>query len=123
MARESEMFKGIKAGLEDDLAYARGDKSRGRERLIRVDEPNVKNVRGKLGLSQEEFAAAFGVPLGTLRHWEQGLRRPEGAARVLLNVIDARPDVVAQVLNRTQSRQPRRRRGHTSAKSKLRRSA
>src|SRR6516164_9760959 len=102
----SEMFMGIKAGLEDALAYASGDKSRGRERLISIKEPNVKAVREKLGLSQEEFAATFGVPLGTLRHWEQGLRRPEGAARVLLNVIDVRPDVVAHVLTITQRHPP-----------------
>ncbi len=100
----SDAFKDIMAGLESALAYAKGDKSQGVEHRVRIEEPDVKTVRGKLGLSQEDFAAAFGVPLGTLRHWEQGLRRPEGAARVLLKVIDVRPDIVAQVLAKPAAR-------------------
>lgn len=113
----SDAFKEIMAGLESALAYAKGDKSQGVEHRVRIEEPDVKTVRGKLGLSQEDFAAAFGVPLGTLRHWEQGLRRPEGAARVLLKVIDVRPDIVAQVLTKPAARSTKPKRAKRGLRS------
>ena len=49
-------------------------------------------------MSQSEFATAFGISLGTLRHWEQGLRSPRGPARVLLKVVDHDPDAVIHAL-------------------------
>ena len=91
-------FDAIAAGLRDALAHARGDGARGRPHRVRVRDVNVTIVRGKLGLSQEDFAAAFGVSVGTLRHWEQGRRRPEGPARVLLTVIDKSPRTVMDAL-------------------------
>ena len=48
---------------------------------------NVRAVREKTGMSQQKFCAAFGISIGTLRHWEQGLRTPIGPARVLLKVV------------------------------------
>ena len=93
----SKAFKAIAAGLEDAIAHARG-KGRGRVRRVRVPDLDVAAVRGKLGLSQGDFAAAFGVSLGTLRNWEQGRRRPDGPARVLLAVIDRAPKTVLDVL-------------------------
>jgi putative transcriptional regulator len=65
---------------------------------VRVPEIDVGKVRAKLGLSQDEFAAAFGVSIGTVRNWEQGRRRPEGPARVLLRVIDKAPKTVLGAL-------------------------
>lgn len=55
-------------------------------------------MRAKLGLSQADFAAAFGVSLGTVRNWEQGRRHPEGPARALLVVIDKSPKAVMGAL-------------------------
>jgi DNA-binding transcriptional regulator YiaG len=49
--------------------------------------PRVKVIRRALGLSQEEFAARFQFPLGTLRDWEQGRKEPDTAARAYLRVI------------------------------------
>ncbi len=54
----------------------------------------VKTLRWKLRLSQAEFSARFGIPLGTLRDWEQHKAEPDSAARVLLKVIEENPDVV-----------------------------
>lgn len=54
-------------------------------------EPNVKQIRQKLGMTQVEFAAKFGINLCTLRDWEQGRNNPSGAARVLLLVISREP--------------------------------
>jgi len=66
------------------------------ERMRPVVGP--RQVRLRLRLTQEEFAARFGVPLDLLRDWEEGTRRPDGAARTLLRVIDRDPDAVIRAL-------------------------
>jgi putative transcriptional regulator len=60
--------------------------------------PSVTALREKLKLTQEEFAARFHLPLGTVRDWEQGAHRPDKAAQVLLTVIARGPDAVARAL-------------------------
>jgi putative transcriptional regulator len=60
--------------------------------------PTVRALRTKLNLTQEEFAARFHLPLGTVRDWEQGAHRPDKAAQVLLTVISRDPDAVARAL-------------------------
>ena len=96
MARQA--FDDIRAGLEDALAYARGDRDRGREVLVDVPEVDVKAARQRLGLSQPDFAQAFGVSVATVRNWEQRRRQPKGAARVLLTVIERDPVAVIEAL-------------------------
>ena len=59
---------------------------------------NVKRLREKLSLTQEEFAAAYRIPLGTLRDWEQRRKNPGATARAYLTVIQRNPEVVAQLL-------------------------
>jgi len=60
--------------------------------------PRVKIIRRALGLSQEEFAAQFHIPLGTLRDWEQGRKDPDTAARAYLRVIAHNPAAVTEAL-------------------------
>src|SRR5438132_13127926 len=60
--------------------------------------PTVRALRQKLKLTQEEFAARFHLPLGTVRDWEQGAHRPDKAAQVLLTVIAREPDAVVRAL-------------------------
>jgi putative transcriptional regulator len=60
--------------------------------------PSVRALRKKLKLTQEQFAARFHLPLGTVRDWEQGAHRPDKAAQVLLTVIAKDPDAVARAL-------------------------
>ena len=60
--------------------------------------PTVRALREKLNLTQEQFAARFHLPLGTVRDWEQGAHRPDKAAQVLLRVIASDPDAVARAL-------------------------
>lgn len=60
--------------------------------------PTVRALRTRLNLTQEEFAARFHLPLGTVRDWEQGAHRPDKAAQVLLTVIARDPDAVARAL-------------------------
>ena len=58
----------------------------------------VKAVRLRYGLSQPDSAKRFGLSIGTVRDWEQGRRMPEGAARILLRVIEREPDAVARAV-------------------------
>lgn len=60
--------------------------------------PNVRSLRERMKLTQEEFAKRFGLPLGTVRDWEQGAHRPDRAAQVLLKVIATNPDAVVRAL-------------------------
>jgi putative transcriptional regulator len=60
--------------------------------------PQVCVIRRALKLSQEEFAARFQVPLGTLRDWEQGRKEPDAAARAYLKVIARDPEAVRKAL-------------------------
>lgn len=60
--------------------------------------PQVKVMRRALRLTQEEFAARFAIPLGTLRDWEQGKTEPDQAARSYLRVIAVDPDGVVRAL-------------------------
>ncbi len=97
MAKEA--FGNIMAGLSDALAYAQGDKSRGKKHLVKVPVVDVAAARKKLGLTQVDFASVFGVSVGTLRNWEQKRRRPEGPAKVLLAMIDKDPAAVLRTLH------------------------
>ena len=63
-----------------------------------VPDVDVRVARERLGLTQPAFATKFGVALPTLRKWEQGRRRPDGPARVLLRVIEREPDAVHRAL-------------------------
>ena len=60
--------------------------------------PRAKIIRRALGLTQEEFATRFGIPLGTLRDWEQGTAEPDTCARTYLTVIARNPKAVAEAL-------------------------
>jgi len=91
-------FQAIAEGLEDAIAFTRGEKTRGRAHKVRARDINVVAMREKLGLSQEEFATAFGVSVGTVRNWEQGRRTPEGPALVLLTVIEKAPRAVLRAI-------------------------
>ncbi len=67
-----------------------------------VDAAYARGVRAQTRLTQAEFAARIGVPIETVRNWEQGKRSPRGPARALLKVIERAPDVAFAVLSRTQ---------------------
>lgn len=69
------------------------------ERLATMKRtPQVRVIRRALGLSQEEFAARFHIPIGTLRDWEQGRKDPDAAARAYLVVIGRNPAAVSEAL-------------------------
>lgn len=69
-----------------------------------IDATYARNVRGQTGLTQAAFAARIGVPVETVRNWEQGKRSPRGPARALLKVIEQAPDAAFAVLAKANSR-------------------
>lgn len=60
--------------------------------------PRIKTLRRVLGLTQDEFATRYHIPLGTLRDWEQGRTEPDQPARAYLKVIAADPEGVSRSL-------------------------
>jgi putative transcriptional regulator len=87
-------------GLEQAVAWTRGQNDRVRVTLVAVPDVDVRDVRQKMGLSQAQFATKFGFPPATLRNWEQGRARPDAPTRVLLAVIAKHPEAVEDVLAR-----------------------
>ena len=96
----TKAFDKIRAGLDDARAYLEGDRSGFVVHDIEVSDRDVAAIRSSTGLSQPAFARSIGIPLGTLKNWEQGRRRPEGPARVLLALIAKRPSIVQEELAR-----------------------
>jgi len=83
----------LKAARHDPDAQPLSD-----AQLKRMHRPGPKVVRQALGLSQEEFAERFKIPVGTLRDWEQGRVKPDQAARAYLMVIARNPKAVWEAL-------------------------
>jgi putative transcriptional regulator len=94
----SKAFESISKGLRQAIAHQRGKRVRGMK-LHLPEKVDVKEVRRRTGLTQEQFAAKFAISLGTLRHWERGDRMPRGTALVLLNVIAKEPRAVMRALD------------------------
>lgn len=93
----SKAFDSIKQGLEEALDFSKGKKTKA---IVHEFSPvDVKNIRDKVGMSQNEFASSFGISVSTLRHWERGDRSPQGPALVLLNVVAKEPDAVLKALS------------------------
>lgn len=61
--------------------------------------PQAKIIRRALELTQEEFAARYHIPIGTLRDWEQGRAEPDQPTRAYLTLIARDPDHVSRTLN------------------------
>lgn len=79
-----------------------GEIKAGRKKPSRVYEikpPEIKSVREKLNVSQNEFALMIGVSVRTLQNWEQGRRKPEGPAKALLRIASRNPSSVLDALH------------------------
>ena len=88
----------IRRGLEEAVAFSRGEADMDKYRVHVPSEIDVRAIRTKLKMTQEQFAAQFGFSVNTLRHWEQGKRIPEGPTRAYLLVIDRAPKAVTKAL-------------------------
>ncbi len=85
-------------GLEQAIAWSRGESEKVRVTVVMVPEIDIRKVRRQMGLSQTQFATKFGFPPATLRNWEQGRAAPDAPTRVLLAVIAKHPEAVEDVL-------------------------
>jgi putative transcriptional regulator len=92
----SRAFDKIAEGLNEALAIARG--SAEPARLHVPPEMNVRAIRAKTSMAQEQFASAFGFSIHQVRQWEQGRHRPLGAMRAYLMVIDMNHQEVLALL-------------------------
>ncbi len=88
----------ILRGARQALAFVNGEADPRKYRVHIPHEIDVRRIRTKLGMTQAQFAREFGFSVDTLRHWEQGRRMPDGAARAYLKVIDHAPKAVAKAL-------------------------
>jgi len=73
-------------------------------RTFSFPESEVRKIREKYGLSQDKFATLIGISAATLRNWEQGRRKPEGPARVLLRVAATHPDALLDIIGNKMAR-------------------
>ena len=96
---KDEDFEAIMEGMYQVLRWARGEEVPGL-RYHPAPEEDARAIRRKSGLSQVAFARQIGVPVATLRNWEQGRRRPDGPARVLLALLAKDPDIVVRTLSK-----------------------
>jgi putative transcriptional regulator len=94
----SKIGQSMIRGLEQALAIANGTAKKGTYVVHIPAEIDVKAIRGRLGMTQQEFAVRFGFSVNTVRHWEQGRRVPEGPTRAYLMVIDREPEAVQKAL-------------------------
>lgn len=89
-----QAFDKIAAGLEDAIAFTKGDKTRaGFAQTV-----DVKAIRAATKLSQAKFAETYHLPIATIQDWEQQRRTPDTPARVLLSLIEADPKGVAAII-------------------------
>jgi putative transcriptional regulator len=68
-------------------------------RMYEIKAPEIRSVREKLNVSQNEFALLIGVSVRTLQNWEQGRRKPEGPAKALLRIASKNPGAILDALH------------------------
>lgn len=68
--------------------------------------PRIKLLRIRLRLTQEQFAERYGIPLTTLRDWEQGRTAPDQTVQSYIHAISADPDSIAQALSKSRRKHP-----------------
>lgn len=92
---KDELFQELLASVKQGAAIINGTLQP--SRTFEFPETEVRAIREQFGLSQNKFAHLVGISVGTLRNWEQGRRRPEGPARVLLQVAAKHPEALLDI--------------------------
>lgn len=94
---KKELFEELLESVKQGGAILRGEIRS--NRTFKFGQPDVRSIRDHYGLSQPKFADMLGISVSTLRNWEQGRRKPEGAARILLLVAAKYPETVLEVVH------------------------
>ena len=103
----SQQFESMMEGLNEALEYLKGDKTKGRTRVVEVKDLNVKplkqyskeelkNIRLKNNLTQKTFADCFGVSQKTIESWERGDNAPSGASIRLFQLMEKNNNVLEE---------------------------
>jgi putative transcriptional regulator len=91
---EKKLFDELTESIGEMGAYLREEAPAAR--VTFVGEPDPREIRARLGMTQEEFAEALGISVKTLRNWEQGRRDPSGPAMRLLRIAETNPEILRQ---------------------------
>ena len=90
------MFKELLTSVQEGSEILQNKKNASKR--YKIKDPNVKKIRGGLGLSQSKFARLLGISVFTLRNWEQGRRQPQGPAKILLHVAAKYPEILPDIV-------------------------
>ena len=93
---KEQAFNELMESMKQAVAISNGEMQP--SRTFVYSPVNVKEIRERTNKNQEEFANMIGVKVGTLRNWEQGRRKPDGAALSLLKIVAANPIYVEHIL-------------------------
>lgn len=96
--KPNPFFEGIKQGLEDAIAIAKGEADPSTYRVFIPPEVDVRKIRKALKLTQQEFALQYRFNLARLRDLEQKRTKPDSVVRAYLTVISKNPEAVRQAL-------------------------
>jgi putative transcriptional regulator len=96
---EQSLRQDLIEAMEEVVAYRKGSR-RLKTRVVKTPPRlvDVAAIRQRMQLSQRDFAHRFGFSVRAVQDWEQHRRTPEGSARILLKVIETRPEAVEEVL-------------------------
>ncbi len=94
---KNELFEELMNSIKEGGAIVRGEKKPSRS--FNFDEPDVQAIRQQYGLTQEKFAQMLSISVATLRNWEQGRRKPEGPAKVLLMIAAKYPKAILNTVH------------------------
>ena len=97
-ANHSKLGKRLISAMKEVVDHVEGKVALSMRYVDVPEDVDVKTIRRKLGLSQAEFSRRYAVSPRSLQEWEQGRRRPEGAVRAYLTVIDRNPEAVEEAL-------------------------
>ena len=90
----SEIGLAIEEGLREVLAWKRGEIALEMRNVDPMPVERIKEIRKRYAKSTKDFEKRFGIPSETMNNWEQGRRKPDPTARLLLKVIEQDPAAV-----------------------------
>lgn len=102
------LFEQLKAGLEDSIAYSKGElslkTSKFPPRPPKAEPGDIVSLRRRYQMSQSVFAAVLNVSPRTVQSWEQGVRKPCDTALRMIQLVDSDPNIVTMIYAGTKKR-------------------
>jgi len=111
---KTELFQELLESVKQGAAIIKGKAQPSRS--FEFPETEIRALREQFGLSQDKFAHLVGISVGTLRNWEQGRRKPEGPAKVLLMVAARHPEALLDIAGEKTPRAKRKSSATSSTK-------